>query len=175
MKIAYVVPAAPHYKDVNGEERVWLGRASAAVNEALLVDAPIVFSGDANGGHDLTVFANYAYDRGVKHVVKARNGELKNTRGDARAVARAVLVEDVLHDVDRLIVVTCWYHVPRFRLALRQELNANTSRHIALGVLPVFGRAPPTGLLNELRGYVDYHLQRPHKTRGGHVGKPDFR
>lgn len=168
---AIVMFTPPHYK-VRGSPRLWMGRVDRAIKLALKYDCQLVIAGDANGGKDLDIFVSRARNAGVKNVVRAFNGHdplLKNTRGDARMIASAVNADD---SICQITIVTCWYHVPRAWVALRQELQ----REVTVRASPVWSKLVHgiKVLPNELRGCRDYLLGSPQRTRGSHIGKPDF-
>ncbi len=173
MKSALLVPAAPHYADQFGVRRIWHGRICRAIALAHHTDQAIIVVGDANGGADVRAFAELARQAGIGQVFEAFNApEAKNTRGDMRASAQLVASDPAFADLEVITIVSCWYHLPRCAIALRQELGA---RRLPINLAPVWGQSPPNGLHNELRGCFDYWRHVPQTTRGGHVGKPDFR
>lgn len=172
MKRAVVMFTPPHYK-VRGVPRLWMGRIDRAIALARRHDCLLIVAGDANGGEDIAAFADRARKAGVREVVCAFNGtdpSLKNTRGDARATA-TVLADNL--SIDRVTIVTCWYHVPRAWIALRQELG---SRRVSINTSPVWTKFAHglKVLPHELRGCWDYLRGNPQQTRGTHIGKPDL-
>ena len=170
MKSVLIVPAAPHYADQFGVRRIWHGRICKAIALAHHTDQAIIVVGDANGGHDVRTFAALARTAGIEQVFEAFNDPgSKNTRGDMAATARLITSDPIFGDLETITIVSCWYHLPRCAIALRQELGMNISIRLA----PVFGQSPPNGLWNELRGCWDYLRQSSQTTRGGHIGKPD--
>lgn len=181
-----VVPAAPHYRGPDGEPRFWPGRVEKGIELALRHDCPVIFAGDANGGSDLRRSADLAREAGVPeaHIFEAFNGHdkrWKNTRGDAKVSAELILMGGKLADIEEVIVVTCWYHTPRFHVALRQVLDQMTCNRPRLRWAPVWAHAvhglhrllSPSG---ELRGIWDYVRNNPQTSRGqwAHEGKPGF-
>ena len=170
VKSVLIVPAAPHYADQFGVRRIWHGRICKAIALAHHTDQAIIVVGDANGGHDVRTFAALARTAGIEQVFEAFNDPgSKNTRGDMAATARLITSDPIFGDLETITIVSCWYHLPRCAIALRQELGMNISIRLA----PVFGQSPPNGLWNELRGCWDYLRQSSQTTRGGHIGKPD--
>lgn len=173
MKSVLLVPAAPHYADQFGIRRLWHGRICRAIALAHHTDQAIIVVGDANGGDDVRTFAHLARQAGIEQVFEAYNQPgSKNTRGDMRAAAELVVSDPAFTDLEFVRIVSCWYHLPRCAIALRQELASANSLRIIL--VPVWGQRPPNGFWNELRGCFDYLRNRPQTTRGGHVGKPDL-
>ncbi|MFH1632059.1 MAG: ElyC/SanA/YdcF family protein [bacterium] len=182
--VAVVVFCPPRYKDAYGVEKIWLGRLHRGIELALHYNCPLVIVGDANGGKDNAEFECVARQSGVVDVVISRNGhriEDENTRGDARAAYRALLDDTRLAKVQSGIFVTCWYHIPRTRLALwraRQEVYPECSVRwtpSAVWRKVIYGLARLLDFKSgELRGCVDYVLGRPQISRGEPMGKPDF-
>lgn len=184
MRTVIIVPAAPHYPNRQGKEQVWFGRIFRGIQLARDLDASLVIVGDANGGSDVTLFANLAIASGVR-VHTELNGtakELKNTRGDMRAAARVLRDCSDLRNVNELILVTCWYHCLRSTIELRNAIfDTLSDRRYSYRVVPVWEKFAhgiyrlfhPTG---ELRGVIDALLARPHTTRGdlANRGKPDM-
>ena len=171
MKSVLVVPAAPHYADQFGVRRIWHGRICRAIALAHHTDQAIIVVGDANGGHDVRTFATLARTAGIAQVFEAYNEPgHKNTRGDMAATAHLIATDPTFGDLQIITIVSCWYHLPRCAIALRQEMNRPATIHLA----PIWGQHPPNGFWNEVRGCVDYLRARPQTTRGGHVGKPDL-
>jgi len=184
-RLAIVVPAAPHYRDEQGQEYFWPGRVQRGIELALKYNCPLIFAGDANGGSDLDHSIDLAHKAGVRVTVRAFNGtqkNLKNTRGDARITSSMIRDLPELAHVEQLIVVTCWYHVPRAWIAYVQEIKVvNPERQINVYADAIWHRAAeglrrllsPTG---ELRGCLDYLRHRPQISRGwqADAGKPDF-
>jgi hypothetical protein len=185
MPCAILVPAAPHYANVRGNEQIWFGRIFAAIKLARDLNVPLIIVGDANGGADNAQFEALAAASGVEVYVE-QNGsakEYKNTRGDMRAAARALRDQSTLHAIDEIILVTCWYHCLRAHVELhRALLDVLPERDVRQRVEPVWDKflhglwrlLRPDG---EIRGIIDALRNRPHTVRGqlSHSGKPDFR
>lgn len=181
-----VVPAAPHYRGPDGEPRFWPGRVQKGIELALRHDCPVIFAGDANGGSDLRRSANLAREAGVPeaHIFEAFNGHekrWKNTRGDALVSAKMVSFEGPFEGVEEVIVVTCWYHMPRFQVALRQMFRRMTCTPPRFRSAPVWanmvhGTHRLLSPYGELRGIWDYVRNNPQTSRGqwAHEGKPGF-
>ena len=92
MREIVVVFTPPHYK-VQGIAKIWMGRIDRAIDVARQKHCPLIVAGDANGGQDIDQFIIRAKRSGVGAVLRAFNGhelEFKNTRGDARAIARVM-------------------------------------------------------------------------------------
>lgn len=182
-RIVYVVPGAPHYLDENGIANRYDGRVLSAVESAIRRGAPVVVCGDANYGLDVAAHSSLAEEKDVSLVVRATNGREANTRGDMCAAAAAILYRSELRDVRVVVIVTCWYHIPRCMIALWQSLRdlptmqvyvgRSDYDRIAIRFKPVWGKSAPNGLRNEIRGAWDYLRRNDPKTRGGHVGKPE--
>jgi hypothetical protein len=63
--------------------------------------------------------ADLLRSRGVEHIAIADNRGDEHTRGDMRASV-SILLES---SADRVIVVTCWYHIPRSLAVLHDEFR----------------------------------------------------
>ncbi len=175
MRQIVVMFTPPHYK-VHGVPQIWYGRVDKAVDVAVAKHCPMIVAGDANGGKDLDRFFIRARRLGVGAVLRAFNGDdvmLKNTRGDARAIARVMAEVPALALVERVVIVTCWYHVPRAWIALRQELG---NSKVKITCAPVWTKLwhGVKALPNEVCGCIDYLRRRPQSSRGEPIGKPDF-
>lgn len=175
MNRAVVMFTPPHYK-VRGVPRLWMGRIDHAIKVACKQRSLLIVAGDANSGHDLDAFVLRAHRSPVPAVLRAFNGHdraLKNTRGDARAIAGVLREIDPDGRITRLTIVTCWYHVPRAWIALRQELG---SRRVRISASPVWTKLAHglRVLPNELRGCWDYLRGNLQQSRGAHIGKPDL-
>lgn len=175
-KIAVVMFTPPRTED-----GVWYGRCDEAVKIAERTGGILILAGDANGGSDLIKFEERALKRGIPsdRIVRAFNGHdplWKNTRGDARASAEKISKLEVLAGVDEVIVVTCWYHMPRALIAIRLALEAIDIYVDLIGQVMVEPNIEVTDqmLANEAHGCADYLAGKPQKTRGGHIGKPDL-
>ena len=142
-------------------------RIRAAILMAKMRRCSIIICGDANGNRDVKTYARIARRSRIPYVV-CPNG--RHTRGDAMHAA-AVLAGACSH-VERVLVVTHWYHLPRAFIALRQEI----ARPVSLIPVPVL-RSFRDGLRRlpgEILGVCDYLLGNPQRTRGPVRGKPDF-
>lgn len=175
MREIVVMFTPPHYK-VHGVPKIWMGRIDRAIDVAVSKHCPLIVAGDANGGQDIDQFIIRAKRFGVGAVLRAFNGHdraLKNTRGDARAIVRVMAEVPALANIDRITIVTCWYHAPRCLIALEQELG---DRRISVRVSPVWTKFwhGLRVLPNELRGCWDYLRGNSQQTRGSHIGKPDL-
>ncbi|MBP9827938.1 YdcF family protein [Patescibacteria group bacterium] len=179
-----VVPAAPHYKNAAGNEEIWYGRLFKGIMLARYHDAPLVVVGDGNGGWDVAEFAALARAANVqvRCEVNGVDKRDKNTRGDMRAAAHVIAREE-FGQVNEVVLVTCWYHVPRCGIELRNALRERLpDRTLAITPAPVLAHFLH-GLHRlfhhhgELRGAWDAYLRRPHLSRGqfSHLGKPDLR
>ncbi|MFH1611553.1 MAG: ElyC/SanA/YdcF family protein [Patescibacteria group bacterium] len=165
----------PHYK-VQGVAKIWMGRIDRAIDVAIQKHCPLIVAGDANGGQDLDTFVIRAHRSCVPAVIRAFNGDdrsLKNTRGDARAIVRVMSEIPAMAYVDQITIVTCWYHMLRCWIALRQALG---NRRVRIACAPVWTKFwhGVTVLPNELRGCLDYLFGRSQKSRGKPIGKPDL-
>jgi hypothetical protein len=171
-----VVFTPPHYKNSDGFPVLWLGRINRAIRITNQQQCPVIIAGDANGGKDLERFFLHAKRNGVRAVVQAFNGNdpaFKNTRGDAKAIARVIGEVPALGRAREIVIVSCWYHIPRCWIALRQELG---DHHARISCSPVWSKIwhGIKALPNEIRGCVDYLRRRPQVSRGEPIGKPDF-
>ncbi|MDP2631646.1 MAG: YdcF family protein [Candidatus Uhrbacteria bacterium] len=183
--MAVVVLGTPRYNDAFGVEKIWFGRLHRGIELACYYGCALVVVGDANGGEDNQEFARVAREHGVAEVIISKNGdrrEDKTTRGDARASYRAFRDDPKLAGVKQAIYVTCWYHIPRTRLALwRARSEVNGARNVRWAPSAVW-RKLRYGVLRlldfragELRGCLDYILDRPQTSRGEPLGKPDHK
>lgn len=181
IKIAVIMLTPPH------QEEIWYGRCDQAIEVAKRTGGILILAGDSNNGSDLDKFEARALKAGLpkSRIKRAFNGHdqlWKNTRGDARASAK-VIAE--LEDVDQVIVVTCWYHLPRAMIAMRQTLAARLpERYIRLrtsavwqniwfGLTMLVFRDRKTGRwIGELRGAFDYLTGNPQQAPSEPVGKP---
>lgn len=179
-----VVPAAPHYKNAVGNEEIWYGRIFKGIMLARDLQAPLVIVGDGNGGSDVEAFATIAVQANVQVHCELNGVDKrdKNTRGDMRAAARVIACEEFAQ-VSEVVLVTCWYHVPRCGIELRNALRERLpDRTLVIRSAPVLAhfRHGLHRLFHhhgELRGAWDAYLRRPHLSRGqfSHLGKPDLR
>lgn len=173
-RVAVVMFTPPRGNDV------WFGRCDAAIDvvKRLGQDGVLLLAGDANGGRDLQAFKMRALEAGVDvdRIHLAFNGHdraWKNTRGDARASAEVV---EQLPRVERVVVVTCWYHATRAKIATRIWLAERMpERRFRVSSVRVWKVWPGfKAVVNDLRGAWDYWRGRPQRTRGEVVGKPDL-
>lgn len=184
MNTAIVVPAAPHYPNRQGKKQPWFGRIFRGIQIARELDAPLIIVGDANGGADVELFTQLASVSKVTAFTELNgtSNELKNTRGDMRAAARALQSHNELHDVDKLILVTCWYHCMRSTVELQHAMAETLpDRKYSYRTVPVWDKLAhgvhrilhPNG---EIRGTIEALLGRPHTPRGifTRYGKPDI-
>ena len=175
MREIVVVFTPPHYK-VQGIAKIWMGRIDRAIDVARQKHCPLIVAGDANGWQDIDQFIIRAKRSGVGAVLRAFNGhelEFKNTRGDARAIARVMAEVPAMVYIDQITVVTCWYHAPRCLIAMRQALGNRQVRIVCSVVWTKLWDGIKV-LPNELRGCLDYMSGRSQKSRGKPIGKPDL-
>lgn len=79
---------------------------------------------------------DYLVGTEFENLVEARNFgpgmQDMNTRGDLRAARRIILSASI----DKVVIVTCWYHLPRSMAVMRDELRS--ARRIAISGFPVW-------------------------------------
>ncbi|MCR4314326.1 MAG: YdcF family protein [Candidatus Uhrbacteria bacterium] len=126
-------------------------RIDHAIRIALAMDLPLIVAGDAFNREEVQAFQIRAQEAGVRVVLTAFDAR-RCTLSDAQATATRL--RELGHHVERLHLVTDWWHMGRSWVMMRGE--ARTS--VLIVPAPVFNGPLPClrTLYNELRGAWHY-------------------
>lgn len=126
-------------------------RIDHAIRLALTRNLPLIVAGDAFGGEEVRAFQTRAQEAGVRVVLTAFDVR-RCTLSDAQATATRL--RELGHDLDRVHLVTDWWHMTRSWVMMRGEVRTS----ILIVPAPVFKGPLPCfrTLWNELRGAWHY-------------------
>lgn len=158
-----VMFCGPHYGG-----QVDCGRIDRAVSLALARQCPLLICGDARDGWECVAFGCRAVNAGVPVVWVRHNGKA-NTLGDAISAAGVVSMHKP--HVDRIHLVTDWYHIPRAFVQLWKKKNRRSIRAWIIPA-PVWGRWDERGRLpDELKGALHALISIPQSPKGQRMSK----
>ncbi len=171
MKTFVVAPGGRIDRVVNGEEIMinWRYRQAIKVTLALQAeeeDVILVIVGDGRQGALNKQAVRVAKEAGIKHIIESSRS--MNTRDDMMAIAEVLPV----YGPDRVIIVSCWYHVLRCAANFRLACAHFDVSMPALVLLPVW-RDWKNGAIRwirfwdgEPRGIFDALRHLPQNSRG---------
>ncbi|MBI5794567.1 YdcF family protein [Candidatus Uhrbacteria bacterium] len=131
-------------------------RIDHAINLAIQSGLPLFIAGDAFSGDEVRRFQVRAWNAGVHTALQAFDSR-HCTLADAQAVGRVVL-ERHFDRLERLHLVTDWWHMERAVAMLAGELADILGRKILVMPESVFDGPQPSQLVhnNERQGLEDY-------------------
>ena len=131
-------------------------RIDAGIYHALRLNAPLFIAGDAFEGAEVRRFYARARATGVITTIQAYDSR-HCTLADAQAVGREILSRR-LDRLERIHLVTDWWHMDRAMTMLEGELKKGTGRTIQVVPESVMNGPEPSQLVhrNERQGLADY-------------------
>lgn len=137
-------------------DRVVTRRIDRAIEIARCGDLPLFIAGDACGGEEVRAFQLRAWNAGVPTAVAAFDAR-SCTLADAQAIAQIVRAH-AYRELERLHLVTDWWHMERALAMLEGELARIVRRRVVVVPESVFTGPAPTRAVhdNERQGLVDY-------------------
>lgn len=103
-------------------------RIDAAIDAALRLNLPLVLAGDGNFGHDIKMFAERAHNMGV-HPIESLYDQQATTLSDARLLCQFLRDNEAFQRVEKIHLVTDYWHMPRASLMLATLLLLHRTSH----------------------------------------------